>query len=170
MIRFYFFILFIVVLVNTLACQTNIDSLKIISPHKASVLSAIMPGLGQAYNKQYWKLPIIYGGGVCFFYAIKNNYNSYTDYRDAYNAEVDNDPSTINPHPQYDQNALALFRDSYRRNLDLSIIGATLIYLLNIVDANVNAHLYYFRINKDLELSWHPSLSSEKLLSLNLRF
>ena len=139
------------------------DTLILKSPKKATMMSAIVPGLGQIYTKNIWKVPFIYAAGAALIYGIQFNHNGYIDFRDAYNAEVDDDPNTINPYAgsNWDESALALFRDAYRRNLDLSVIGFTLLYIANIVDANVSAHLYYFRINKDLELSMHPELIND---------
>jgi hypothetical protein len=165
----YFILLLFITIINKVLCQVN-DSVPLRSAHKASIMSAIIPGLGQVYNKQYWKLPLIYGGTASLAYSIQSNHNSYIVYKNAYNAEIDNDPNTINQFSQYDQSALALFRDAYRRNLDLSVIGLTLVYILNIIDANVSAHLYYFRVNKNLDISWSPSLHPNHLASLKLEF
>ena len=165
----YFLLLLFITVISKVLCQSN-DTLPLKSAHKASIMSAIIPGLGQAYNKQYWKLPLVYGAGVSLAYSIQINHNSYTAYKDAYNAEVDDDPNTINQFSQYDQSALALFRDAYRRNLDLSVIGLTLVYILNIIDANVSAHLYYFRVNKNLDISWSPSLDPNHIATISLVF
>ena len=149
------------------------DSLILKSPKKATIMSAVIPGLGQIYTKNIWKVPFIYAAGAALIYGIQFNYNGYTDFRDAYNAEVDDDPNTINPYAgsNWDESALALFRDAYRKNLDLSVIGLSLLYIANLVDANVGAHLYYFRINKDLELSMRPVLKNDiAQLSLKLNF
>ena len=150
--------------------QSKADSLKIPLASKATKMSAILPGLGQVYNRQIWKAPIIYAGMASFIVSIRNNHKAYIDYKSAYQYESDDDPSTVNPYPQYDKTGLALFRDAYRRNLDLSVIGLTFIYVLNIVDANVSAHLYYFRLNKNLEISLKPSLEPNKLLCLQFQF
>ena len=127
---FYFFL--------EIIAQSKADSLKILAS-KATKMSAILPGLGQVYNRQIWKAPIIYAGMASFIVSIRNNHKAYIDYKSAYQYESDDDPSTVNPYPQYDKTGLALFRDAYRRNLDLSVIGLTFVYILNIVDANVSA-------------------------------
>ena len=149
------------------------DSLILKSPKKATIMSAVVPGLGQIYTKNIWKVPFIYAAGAALIYGIKFNYNGYTDFRDAYNAEIDDDPNTINAYAgsSWDASALSLFRDAYRRNLDLSVIGLSLLYIANLIDANVSAHLYYFKINKELELSWYPEINNDMaLLKLKLNF
>ena len=153
-----------------LTAQVRTDSLKLPIASRATKMSAILPGLGQVYNKQLWKAPIIYAGMASFIVSIRNNHTAYNNYKLAYQFESDDDPTTVNPYPQYDKTGLALFRDAYRRNLDLSVIGLTFVYILNIVDANVSAHLYYFRVNKDLKISLAPRLEPNKLLCLQLQF
>lgn len=129
------------------------------SPGKAARMSAFLPGLGQAYNRKYWKIPIVYAAlGVSTYYIIKNN-NKYQKYRDAYTTRTDND-STTTTNLKYTTKNLKLRRDFYRRNLELSIIITAGIYVLNIVDAAVDAYLYYFDVSDDLSMRIQPEVNA----------
>lgn len=125
---------------------------------KASRLSAILPGLGQAYNKKYWKIPIIYGAlGTSTYFIIKNN-KDYQKYRNAYIARTDNDSTTFTTI-KYTTDNIRLRRDFFRRNMELSIIITAGIYVLNIVDAAVDAHLFYFDVTNDLSMRIEPQVN-----------
>jgi len=122
-----------------------------LKPAKAAFYSAIIPGLGQIYNKSYWKVPLVYLalGSTLYFY-IDNN-NKYHTYRDAlkqrFAGEEDEFQGLLNT------DNLINAQDQFRRNRDLSILAVLGAYVLNIVDANVDAHLRQFNINKDLSIS-----------------
>ena len=122
------------------------------SAHKASVYSALLPGLGQAYNEKYWKIPIVYAGlGVSTYYLLKNR-DSLRRRQNALNLLSDNDSNT-NPAKYYSNIPLASLkaqRSYYRTNRDYSIIALAAFYILNIVDATVDAHFYKFNIDKPL--------------------
>lgn len=127
----------------------NID-LEIKNPLQASLYSAIIPGLGQIYNEQYWKAPLVWGligTGV----GVSVHYNSrYHHYRDAFVAELDG-----NEHPYtgiFDKNRLGAIQDDMRRNRDYAIALTILAYALNILDATVDAHLYEIRRDRDLSV------------------
>lgn len=129
----------------------NLDSLrKIHSPRRAAFYSAVFPGLGQIYNHQYIKVPLMLGGmgvatGVFLF-----NFNKYITYRNAYrlrlNGHYTNDPQ-IN---LYSASDLQFLRDGYRQYVDYSVLGFAAVYLYNILDAVVFAHLYHFDVSNDL--------------------
>ena len=127
-------------------------------PNRAALYSAVLPGLGQIYNKQYWKLPIIYGGGAVFLYFIKRNDVRYNRYRNALIAETDNNPHNVNPFPQFDEQRLNSSVDFYRRNRDYMIIFACVFYGLNILDAYVDAHLNEFDVSDDLSMKISPTI------------
>jgi len=133
------------------------DSLRFHSPKKAALFSAIVPGLGQAYNKKYWKIALIYvAAGALTYYAIDNN-KEYQKFRTAYNLRTDNDSTTIDQFAKiYPDYVLLDEVDRWRRYRDLNIVGLVLVYVLNIVDANVDAHLFDFNINNDLSLRVEP--------------
>ncbi|MCO6495542.1 MAG: hypothetical protein J5I91_07690 [Bacteroidetes bacterium] len=128
------------------------------SPHLASVLSAVVPGAGQVYNKKYWKVPVIYAGLGALTYSIIYNQNNYKSYQNELIARNNNDSNKMNiKFSGYPNEYLSSNRDFFRNNRDLSIIGIALLYTLNIVDAAVDAHLYNFDVNKSL--SFKPNLA-----------
>lgn len=129
------------------------------SPHKATIYSAILPGLGQAYNKKYWKIPVIYGlTGVLTYFAIDNN-KEYVVYKDAYKWRLDDNSATVDKYEGiYSDEDLRILKNYYRRNRDLSFIGMGVVYLLNVVDAAVDAHLFYFDVSDDLSLKVQPGI------------
>ncbi len=149
-------------------------------PKKATIRSAIIPGWGQAYNKKYWKIPIVYGAlgttAVVFFYNVK----TYRELRFAYQAKYkaalpafdptrpnqvgpfrdSTDYANINPlYLPYDANSLRLYRDQFRSNIDYSVLFFILFWGLNVVDATVDAHLKLFDVNPDLsfKMKFGPS-------------
>ena len=121
-----------------------------LTPAKAAFYSAILPGLGQAYNKKYWKIPLVYGAmGTSIYFYIDNN-KKYHNYRDAYKKRL-----AGNPDPEYaylDDARLIAAQRFYQRNRDLSVLITGLFYILNIVDANVDAHLLQFNVDDNLSL------------------
>jgi len=151
------------------------------SPKKATIMSAVLPGLGQTYNRKYWKLPIIYGGFAGLVYSIGFADKRYKDYKEAYILRVDGDLKTIdkydpqldNGEAKYSQDGLLQLKEYYRKNRDLSYILTAALYILNIIDANVDAHFFDFDISKDLTLKikphvYHSALSGEVTASLGL--
>lgn len=161
---------------SSLAQTGTADSLSLLhSPKKASIYSAILPGLGQAYNKKYWKIPVIYAGFATLGYFIVTNNNKYQDYKDAYIARIDDDPSTVDDYTDiYSDQDLVTLKDFYRRNRDLAIIGAGVLYVLNILDASVDAHMFYFDVNDNLSMRITPGVqyvqTMQPGLSLSLHF
>jgi hypothetical protein len=133
------------------------------SPKKAAIRSAILPGLGQIYNKKYWKVPIIYGAlgisGAVLAYNLTNYRALKVAYRAKYNASLrppdSSEWSKIRPDlVGIDMNALRSYRDEFRRNIDYSILAIILLWGLNVVDATVDAHLKAFDVNPDLSLKF----------------
>lgn len=129
----------------------EIDPLR---PSKAAFYSAILPGLGQAYNKKYWKIPIVYGAiGTSLYFYIDHN-NKYHSYRDAYKRRL---AGFNDDQYQYlDDSRLISAQRFYQRNRDLSLLVTIGFYVLNIVDANVDAHLIQFNVSD--KLSMHPDV------------
>lgn len=142
------------------------------SPRKASILSAVLPGAGQVYNRKYWKVPIVLGGLGASVYFIRENDQNYQRYKDAYIALVDGDPNTVSEFGSASPQSVLNVADTYRRWRDLSYIACGLVYVLNIVDASVDAHFVRFDVSPDLSLELSPSLSTAALgapgLSLSL--
>lgn len=127
------------------------------SPKKATWLSVALPGAGQFYNKKYWKIPIIYAGFGALGYAFSFNHGEYKRFGNYYKQATDDDPDT-NPDFPGSAEQLRGKRNYYKKYRDLSVIGMAGLYALQILDANVDAHLAYFDISDDLSLFWYPSL------------
>ena len=176
-ITFLFFILFL--LKNFSSAQdtlrAKVDSLpkeKIHSPTFAAVASAIIPGAGQVYNRKYWKVPIVYAGlATAGFFAYFNG-NVYYTVRDNLNSRVAGDST---PQPQFlilnsiiskttvnlndfTYDDLIQLEDDYRKYFTISIIAGGVVYLLNILDAVVDAHLYQFDVSDNLSLNLQPQI------------
>ncbi len=138
------------------------------NPTKAVIFSAVFPGLGQVYNRKYWKLPIIYGGFMGCAYAISFNSRYYRDYSNAYLDWTDNDPNTQSYNdftygkPITDtvwfSNVLKRKKDYYRRYRDLSYIVTAGLYVICMIDAYVDAQLFDFDISQDLSLRVEPAI------------
>ncbi|MBT5858658.1 MAG: hypothetical protein HOH88_02200 [Flavobacteriales bacterium] len=127
------------------------------SPKKAAIYSAILPGSGQVYTKKYWKVPIIYGGLITSGYFIKNNNDRYIMYKEAtLNSLNDNTSSQIVEGVTIEYDNLKIIKDHYRRNREISILCFVGTYILNIVDASVNAHLFHFDVSDDISLNIQP--------------
>ena len=126
---------------------------------RAAIYSAILPGLGQAYNRKYWKIPIIYAGFGVFTYFAVTNTNEYKDFKEAYIYVANGETYPIdNPYvTKYTQTQLKEAMDYYRRNRDLSIILGGLWYTLNILEAYVDAHFFDYDISDDLSMSVRPA-------------
>lgn len=133
------------------------------SPKKATIYSAVLPGLGQYYNKKYWKIPLVYAAiGGCLTAALINN-NEYKIARDELIFRTNNPGSTLNSRfTNYADDQLLARSDYYRKWRDNMFIFTGLAYVLNIIDANVDAHLFNFNVNEDLALTMKPyTFSSE---------
>ena len=126
------------------------------SPRRASLLSAAFPGLGQAYNKKYWKLPVIYIGIGALSYIFYVNNSEYNEYRKALKYSLDNGGVGTVAGISYSTENLQLLKLGYKKSRDFAAIGIGIIYLLNIIDANVDAHLKTFDVSDDLSLLIKP--------------
>jgi hypothetical protein len=131
------------------------------SPKKAATMSALLPGLGQIYNKKYWKVPVIYAalGGLGYGFGWNQKYFKY--YKNALHFRYDNNASTIDPLPLYPDEALVTYKNYYQRYRDACVIGMAAIYTLQVLDAAVDAHLFYFDVGPDLSLQWTPRAESQ---------
>lgn len=147
-------------------------------PRKASIMSAILPGLGQAYNKKYWKIPIIYAGFGGLGYWFMVNQAQYNYYSKNLRADSDGDPNTVNETRWSDEELLTQ-KVAYRKKRDVAAIGLIILYIFNVVDANVDAHLKTFDVSDDLSLQVRPwynvyntrlGLQSSTGLSITLNF
>ena len=151
------------------------------SPRKAAIRSALVPGLGQIYNKKYWKLPIVYGAlgasGAVFVYNLTNYRDTRFSYRVKYNIRVNRTDSllfnsiksNLQPLPE---ESLRYYRDQFRRDIDYSVLFFLLLWGLNVVDASVNAHLKTFDVGPDLSFqlkAGYSELAQTNGLSLKMR-
>lgn len=136
----------------------TIETVSTLDPQKAAMYSAVLPGLGQAYNRDYWKIPVIYGGGIIILHFINQNHDLYNTFNNALLAEVDGVAETTNPFDRFNESSLQNRRDRYKRDRDFMIIVGMIYYLLNVVEAHVSAHLKEFDVNEDLSLKIKPSL------------
>lgn len=130
------------------------------SPTAASLMSAALPGLGQVYNKKYWKVPIIYTAfGALGYFATYNN-SFYQKYKTAYKYRVDGDSTTIDNFPLWSVNDLKFAKDNFRRYKELNYIGIVAVYLLNVLDASVDANLFNFDVSDKLTMQIRPGFNS----------
>ena len=156
------------------------EEIDMLAPSKAAFYSAVLPGLGQAYNKKYWKIPIVYaalGTGVYFY---KMNDKQYNRYRDAYKRRLagyqdDEFYGDVPGQPRIADDALIRAQKTLKKNKEISILVTLGLYALNIIDANVDAHLIQFNVDENLTLQPHYEFNaidqrSNMGLSLNLNF
>jgi hypothetical protein len=140
------------------------------SPQKAVKYSIICPGLGQAYNKKFWKIPIIYGAGTAMVYGVLYNQVKFMKFREAvFNKELKADRIKIDGN-YYDKRILFTVMRYYERNRDKCLLGVGAIYLLNIIDAMVDAYFFSFDISDDLSMQIKPSLIQLPGISPSLGF
>ncbi len=153
------------------------------SPRKAAIRSAILPGLGQIYNKKYWKVPIVYGALGITGYIFIDNIKTYKEYRFAYAARYKASQGTTAADsidynklkPQYrlyQPESIREARDRFRKYIDYSALFFVIFWGLNVVDATVDAHLKHFDVSPDLSLQirpGHSDMAGTNGLSLVLR-
>jgi hypothetical protein len=131
------------------------------SPLTASVLSALLPGMGQMYNQKPWKLPFVFGSIAAIYYVIDFNQRGYKRFGTALLEYPNNEFGQIRS-----ESDLIYLRNGYRRNRDLAIIGMAGFYLLNIVDAYVDAHFFDWDISDDLAFNFEPLIFSNPMANI----
>ncbi len=146
------------------------------SAHTATMYAALVPGLGQIYNRKYWKLPFVYGGVAALCYAISFNNKYYQIYRRAYRDFIIGDPnnksyaevlkkSTLtvedveNKYSTWFTKVLKNKKNYYRRYRDMSYFGMAGVYLVQLIDACVDAHFYNFDVSDDISMKWSPTIA-----------
>ncbi|MDG1719110.1 MAG: DUF5683 domain-containing protein [Flavobacteriales bacterium] len=144
------YIFFICTLISLSISSQKIQKDK--SPKKAAIYSAVIPGSGQIYTKKYWKVPIIYGGLVTSAYFINDNNNQYKEYREAALLSYETGEDQLG----YTYSELITLKDHYKRNREISYFSFVGVYILNIIDASVNAHLFHFDVSDDISLNIRP--------------
>lgn len=145
-----------------------------LAPAKAAFYSAIIPGLGQVYNKRYWKVPIVYGAIGTAIYAYDFNNTRYKRFRTAFKRRqagftddefYDLAPKSETPltEPEFSTDALQSGQEKYQRDRDLMLLVTIGLYALNIIDANVDAHLKQYNIDDDLSIDFQPYLDYNEI-------
>ena len=133
-----------------------------LAPSKAAFYSAVLPGMGQIYNKRYWKAPIVWGaiGGSVYMYIYNND--QYQRFRTAFIRRqagfTDDEFNGEGALPLFDVERLEYQQERFQSDRDLWLVAAIALYALNIVDANVDAHLKQFNIDDDLSIDFEPYL------------
>lgn len=129
-----------------------------LAPSKAAFYSAIFPGMGQIYNKKYWKAPIVWGALALPVYYYQINNSDYKRYRNAYKLRKNGliDEFTVNGVEIVSIETLETAQEQLRENRDMSLLTGVILYILQIVEASVNAHLMQF--NTDDSLTIKPQL------------
>ena len=148
-------------------------------PAKAAFYSAVLPGLGQAYNKKYWKIPIVYAAiGTGLYFYLDNN-KLYKQYRNAYKRRLagftDDEFYGPGDTPFLSDEALIRAQRTLKRNKELSMLVTVVLYVLNIIEANVDAHLLQYNLDENLALNPfidfnNPNYTTQIGLSLNIKF
>lgn len=127
------------------------------SPKKASIYSAVLPGLGQIYNHKYWKVPIVYAGLGGLIYGIVYNNDKYQYYKEQYIYMLDND---LTEWEGITKEQAEVYKDFHKRYRNLFSIGTVGFYVLQILDATVDAHLINYDISEDIALIIEPAILS----------
>lgn len=122
-------------------------------PKKSGFYSAILPGMGQLYNRQYWKIPVIYAGVAAAGYFLVDNNNQYRKYRKIYIARLQNDFSDGLP---YQTAEIKTLQDAYKKYLDMTVLLTALGYTIQVLDAVTFAHLKNFDVSKDISMHMSP--------------
>lgn len=158
----------------------SVDSVsyRMSSPAKATLLSAVIPGLGQVYNKKYWKLPLIYAGIGSFIYRVVDFNNKYKYYRNAYAAtkycvgpsDFYNDVRYSNLSRESRANLFEKYKTKCRRARDLNAILLVGFYIINIVDASVDAHFTEFDVSDKLTIDFEPVIQSDSFGQSSLNY
>ncbi len=174
---------------HSLNAQENFENKSVVvvekehSPRKATLYSAVLPGLGQAYNKKYWKIPVVYAGFATMGYFVYFNTSKYNEFKQALidfkdlSAETNSYLNLIGPglnpetfdrslgstlfsreDEEWFRNQLENNMNYYRRYRDLSFLLTVIWYAMNVIDANVDAHLFYYEISDDISMNIAPDL------------
>lgn len=161
--------LFLLIAITSYSQEVHTDSSSVIipdtlakkevkthSPKKAAIFSAIIPGSGQVYNRKYWKVPIIYAGFGGLGYLFMQNNTEFRYYRDILLNRADSSATYVDPLPNVSNEQVFAYREDFRRYRDLCFVGMFAIYVLNIIDASVDAHMFTFDVSEDLSLHVSP--------------
>lgn len=142
------------------------------NPKRAGLYSAILPGLGQFYNRQYWKIPVIYTGLAVAGYFFVDNLNTYQSYRKAYIGRINNHYPSDKYVGIYSQDQLQQLQNDYNRYLNLTVLFTGVGYTLQVLEAITGAHLKNFDISRDISLQTRPVVFPRAIgigLAINFR-
>ncbi len=147
-----------------------------LSPARAAFYSAVLPGLGQAYNKKYWKIPIVYAAIGTGVYFVVDNQQEYLRYQEAYKLRISGRPDEFDgtgDNPNISEDGLIRAQEVLKRNRDLAIFITIGLYALNIIEANVDAHLDDRAFSRNLSV--RPTLEldpigNQTIAGVNLKF
>lgn len=155
------------IIANETLVKQEIDPLR---PSKAAFYSAVLPGLGQAYNKKYWKIPIVWGAiGTGVYFFVRND-KQFDRYRDAYKSRLAG-YTTDEFYGSISDDGLIRAQEQFRRNKEMSVLITLGLYALNIIDANIDAHLLQFNVDENLSFSPHYQYNQmENTSDLGLTF
>lgn len=137
------------------------------NPKRAGLYSALLPGLGQVYNKQYWKTGVVALGAGVIGYFIISNRRDYLIYQKDYIYRIDNNPQTTTSFPDYQDEDINTLRKGFRKYYEYSILAGSVGYLINILDAFTSAHLKTFDMGKDISIKTTPFYQNSQI---GLRF
>ncbi len=147
-----------------------------LSPSRAAFYSAVLPGLGQAYNKKYWKIPIVYAAIGTGVYFVVDNQQEYLRYQEAYKLRISGRPDEFDgtgDNPNISEDGLIRAQEVLKRNRDLALFITIGLYALNIIEANVDAHLDDRAFSRNLSvrptLELNP-MDNQAIAGLNLKF
>jgi len=144
---------------DSLSSKTKSFQLKKHDPKTASCL-AIIPGAGQIYNKKYWKVPIVYGGLGATSFLIYYYVDKTAMYRKEYVARMNGEANKLNPKlSNLSPESVLELRNFYRRNMEICVAACAIIYALSILDACVDAHLFYYDVSENLSLGVKPKIN-----------
>ena len=157
---------------------TSPNEFDMLSPARAAFYSAILPGLGQAYNKKYWKIPLVYGALGSGIYFYDRNNTNYNRARTAFKLRLDGKPNEFDGEGEnifLSDDALIRAQKSYKKDRDLSLLVTVALYVLQVLEASTNAHLLQHNVDNNLTIS--PQIikdatnnKSVVVASLNFKF
>lgn len=155
--------------------EIDFDKLDPTAPSKAAFYSAVLPGLGQGFNKKYWKIPIVYAAIGTSVYSYDFNQKKYWDYRNAYKSRKAGYKNDQYQNLILDDDRLLDGAEFHKKNRDLSMVFIVGFYILNILDANIDAHLKQYNVNESLTIKPYINNDIEFYeqsigISLNLNF
>lgn len=161
---------------STMVLKAQSDSLSLQfsahSPRKATLFSTFVPGLGQIYNKQAWKTPIIYVGLGAFVYFAIDNYNNMDKFKTEYYNRINGTGTLLQDYTTYSDESIYSLYNAYKDNFHLYVILGVAFYGLQILDAYVYGHLFSFDISDDIALNVFPSFTpfanTNKIMGLSL--